>query len=61
LDEDRKEEFEFMDTNLDVVNALVSYVYKGDLSESTEIIDQLFVVAVNYRFYRLQVILGSVF
>lgn len=56
LDEEQKNEFEFTDgTKLEVIQALVKYVYLNKLDEFIDIIDQLYIVAVNYKFLQLQV------
>jgi hypothetical protein len=55
LDEDRKSEYEITDVRLEVVQALVQYIYLGKIEAFIDFIDELFIAAVKYKFRRLQV------
>lgn len=55
LDEESKDSFEITDARLEVVQALVQYIYVGMLNDFIYFIDELFVLAVNYKFHQLQV------
>ncbi|KAI6189494.1 hypothetical protein M3Y97_00014600 [Aphelenchoides bicaudatus] len=54
LDEHRKNEYEFTNTRLEVIQALVNYIYLGKLADFMDFIEELYILSIDYKFHRLQ-------